>query len=128
MIYLDTKGHLMSDQSIDELHAFAQDIGLRREWFQDKVIPHYDLTSERMRTKAQAAGARLVTERDTVRLWRSPGTCFVCGSPGGTFGPGRHVWLCHQCDYEDYWRNKAQVEIGREYVAEIRAQGGAMNG
>lgn len=128
MIYMDTKGHLISDQSINELHAFAQDIGLRCEWFQDKVIPHYDLTSKRMRSKAQAAGARLVTVRHMVRLWRSPGNCFVCGNPLGTFGPGRHVRPCHQCEHEDYWRNQAQVEIGREYVAEIRAQGGAMNG
>lgn len=45
MIYTDRMGHLISDTNIDELHQFAEQIGLRREWFQDKPgRPHYDLT------------------------------------------------------------------------------------
>ena len=40
-------GHLQAD-SAEELHAFAQRLGLRREWFQSKPQrpenDHYDLT------------------------------------------------------------------------------------
>ncbi len=39
-------GHLQAD-TLDELHEFADRIGLRREWFQSKPRPendHYDLT------------------------------------------------------------------------------------
>lgn len=36
--------HLTAD-SLDELHQFAQSIGLKRAWFQPhSVMPHYDLT------------------------------------------------------------------------------------
>ena len=41
--------HLIAD-SLDELHAFAAKIGLKRYWFQDakKLHPHYDITTRRM--------------------------------------------------------------------------------
>jgi hypothetical protein len=49
--------HMTTDGPIGELHAFAQRIGLRREWFQEhKIMDHYDLTPK-MRAKAIAAGA-----------------------------------------------------------------------
>jgi hypothetical protein len=52
-------GHLMAD-TLDELHAFAQSIGLRREWFQTRPSrpekDHYDLTRAR-RDAAILAGA-----------------------------------------------------------------------
>ena len=35
--------HMKSDTSVEELHRFAQMIGLRRSWFQDKRAPHYDV-------------------------------------------------------------------------------------
>jgi hypothetical protein len=36
--------HLFAD-SLDELHAFAARLGLRREWFQEhRLLDHYDLT------------------------------------------------------------------------------------
>jgi hypothetical protein len=41
--------HLYAD-SVEELHAFASAIGLKRQWFQDKAdFPHYDLTARRRR-------------------------------------------------------------------------------
>lgn len=44
MIYFDRYGHLISSKSLEELHAFAEKIGLRREWFQYKdKQSHYDL-------------------------------------------------------------------------------------
>jgi hypothetical protein len=36
--------HLIAD-TLEELHFFAVcELGLRQDWFQDKRIPHYDLT------------------------------------------------------------------------------------
>lgn len=31
----------------DKLHEIAAKIGMRREWFQDKSLPHYDLVPTR---------------------------------------------------------------------------------
>ncbi|MBO0860580.1 MAG: DUF4031 domain-containing protein [Chloracidobacterium sp.] len=59
-------GHLVSDASIEELHRFAEGLGLRREWFQEKSIPHYDLTGE-VYDMALERGAKLVSSREIVR-------------------------------------------------------------
>ena len=49
--------HLIAD-SVEELHALADRIGLQRSWFQDKAsFPHYDVGSERIRELAIKAGA-----------------------------------------------------------------------
>ena len=48
-------GHLLTSD-LDELHEFAQKIGLKREWFQDTTFPHYDLTF-RKREQAIRHGA-----------------------------------------------------------------------
>jgi len=58
-------GHLVSDTSIEELHRFAEGLGLRREWFQEKSIPHYDLTGE-VYDLALKRGAQLVSSREIV--------------------------------------------------------------
>jgi hypothetical protein len=58
-------GHLVSDLSLDELHEFAAALGLRREWFQAKSIPHYDLTGE-VYEMAIELGATLVSSRHIV--------------------------------------------------------------
>ena len=48
--------HLVAD-SVDELHAFANALGLRRAWFQQKTrYPHYDVTIS-IREKALKLGA-----------------------------------------------------------------------
>ena len=40
----ETVCHLMAD-SLEELHEFADSIGLKRSWFQSSArFPHYDLT------------------------------------------------------------------------------------
>lgn len=40
--------HLWTDGDIEELHKFAQKIGLKRSWFQDKKnFPHYDLVASK---------------------------------------------------------------------------------
>ena len=59
--------HMFTDANIDELHAFAERIGMKREWFQDKRIPHYDLMPTRR--LAVACGAVEVDLREAVYLW-----------------------------------------------------------
>jgi hypothetical protein len=61
--------HLVSDTSIDELHAFAERLGIPQRAFQGD---HYDVTDE-LRDCAIAEGARAVTSRDVVRALRAAG-------------------------------------------------------
>jgi hypothetical protein len=69
MIYMDNIGHLMTDGDLEELHVFAEGIGLQRVWFQDrKKYPHYDLTSERKRRQAISSGAKVVNSRELILL------------------------------------------------------------
>lgn len=64
--------HMVSDTSEEELHAFAQRIGMRREWFQHEEThsgvthAHYDLTPGR-RARAIAAGAVEVQKTELAR-------------------------------------------------------------
>ncbi len=50
----------------EQLHEMAAKIGMRREWFQEKRLNHYDLTPSRRR-KAVAAGAIETNLRDWLR-------------------------------------------------------------
>jgi len=63
--------HLVAD-SLEELHRFARSLGLKACWFQAKGRarrhPHYDLTTARMRSKAIANGARVVTCRKELEI------------------------------------------------------------
>jgi Protein of unknown function (DUF4031) len=62
-------GHMQAD-SLDELHAMAEMLGLRRAWFQTKPgrpwHDHYDLT-ESKRGEAIRLGAIPVTWREAAR-------------------------------------------------------------
>ena len=56
---------------LDELHALARAIGMKRAWFQSHpLMPHYDLTPAR-REAALAAGAVFVPWRDQARARRA---------------------------------------------------------
>ena len=61
--------HLVSDTSIDELHAFARRLGIPERAFQGD---HYDVTDE-LRDCAIAEGAQAVSSRDVVRALRAAG-------------------------------------------------------
>ena len=50
--------HLIAD-SVEELMEFAVGMGLRREWFQAKSTPHFDLTAE---------GRKLAVEHGAIEL------------------------------------------------------------
>ncbi len=56
--------HLVAD-TLPELHAFANRLGLREVWFQEKsVYPHYDVTVS-VRNRALAMGASM-GDRQTI--------------------------------------------------------------
>ena len=61
--------HLASDASFEELHAFAEQIGLPRRAFERD---HYDVLAERF-DDAVAAGAQLVSSREIVRRLHAAG-------------------------------------------------------
>lgn len=66
--------HMVAD-SIDELHAFATALGLKRSWFQCPAsgktrIAHYDLTQGK-RSEAIALGATVIDRREFVRRLRA---------------------------------------------------------
>lgn len=58
--------HMIAD-TVAELHDFAKRIGLKREWFQPRSRPHYDLSRSR-RILALQAGAREVTRKELVAI------------------------------------------------------------
>ena len=70
MIYTDGV-HLITDGDLSELHEFAQRIGLKREWFQNKNIkhPHYDIWGE-IKERALENGAEVVSSKEIVRILR----------------------------------------------------------
>lgn len=56
--------HLIAD-SVEELIEFAESMGMRREWFQAKSTPHFDLTADG-RAIAVSKGAVELTNRQLV--------------------------------------------------------------
>lgn len=61
--------HLVSDQSYDELHVFAERLGVPRRTFQGD---HYDVPAD-LRERALAIGATAVDSRELVRRLRGAG-------------------------------------------------------
>jgi hypothetical protein len=66
-------GHMQAD-TIEELHAMAEQLGLRRSWFQSKPDKpwhdHYDLTRSK-RNQAIRLGAVSLTWREAVKRNRT---------------------------------------------------------
>ncbi len=60
--------HMLAD-TVDELHAMADRIGLARKWFQAKSTPHYDL-SQSKRKLAVEAGAKELDRKELVAVIR----------------------------------------------------------
>ena len=75
MIYVDDPIHPwrgkkwchMTADTLEELHSFAVDkLGLKLSWFQNKRIPHYDITASK-RLKAIKLGAIAITTEEAVQ-------------------------------------------------------------
>lgn len=60
--------HMIAD-TLEELHAMAQAIGMKREWYQSKSFPHYDLLRFR-REAAVSEGAVELDRRAFIRKLR----------------------------------------------------------
>jgi Protein of unknown function (DUF4031) len=58
--------HMVSDESLEELHEFAARIGLKSKAFQSVSHPHYDLRPSTRRLTV-SMGAEEVGMRDLVR-------------------------------------------------------------
>lgn len=57
--------HLVAD-SVQELHTFADQLGLKRAWFQEKTMyPHYDVTVN-VRVRALQLGAQPGDKRTII--------------------------------------------------------------
>ncbi|MER6284661.1 DUF4031 domain-containing protein [Streptomyces sviceus] len=61
--------HLISDTSFEELHVFADELGVPRRAFERD---HYDIPSHRY-ADVVAAGAKEVSSREVVRLLTGAG-------------------------------------------------------
>jgi hypothetical protein len=76
-VYVDSanipfRGHVMCHMiadTLDELHAMADAIGMQRRWFQPRSFPHYDLPQER-RAEAVRLGAVEVDRRGIAAVMR----------------------------------------------------------
>ena len=67
--------HLLTDGSLDELHRFAEQLGLRRDWFQREIDPrlgHYDLTPA-LRALAVQMGAVEMPSLELILLMERVG-------------------------------------------------------
>lgn len=60
--------HMLAD-TLDELHAMADRVGLKRKWFQNHGTPHYDLCQAK-RQLAIEAGAIVIGRKQVVALIR----------------------------------------------------------
>jgi len=60
--------HMVAD-TLGELHAMAEAIGMRRAWFQPASFPHYDVSLSRRRRAVQL-GAVEVDRRQLVAVMR----------------------------------------------------------
>ena len=64
--------HMFTDAlDLEELHLFAETIGMKRQWFQPhRVAPHYDLVPSR-RAHAVSLGAMEVGRKEASAIWKA---------------------------------------------------------
>lgn len=60
--------HMLAD-TVEELHAMADKIGIQRRWFQEKSTPHYDISLGK-RDLAIAYGAVVADQKMVVAIIR----------------------------------------------------------
>jgi hypothetical protein len=74
--------HMVSDVSLEELHAFAEGLGIPRRGFQGD---HYDVPEE-LRGEAVAAGASEVPGRELLRRLQGAGLRLTPAERRARFG------------------------------------------
>ena len=63
--------HIITDGELEELHEFANKLGLKKSWFQNKPKrPHYDAHKTK-RDKAIDLGAKEITTMEQIIILRS---------------------------------------------------------
>jgi hypothetical protein len=87
--------HMTTDGDVEELHRFAESIGLRRSWFQARSsTPHYDLTPSKRALAVQKGAVEETVQEGVLRRIAarkepaSLGTCSRCGAPLNNVSPG----------------------------------------
>lgn len=81
--------HMTAD-TLEELHAMAKRLGLKRAWFQQGSTPHYDLT-EPKRARALELGAAFVPAREQARK-RIMARVAEDAKPSGLTAPIHEHW------------------------------------
>lgn len=70
MIYSDGI-HIVSDKSLEELHAFAYIFSIARCWFDpNPKHPHYDIPKRRQKNFFETTDATKVSSKEVVRAVR----------------------------------------------------------
>ena len=108
----DRWAHLVSDESFDELHRFAQQLGLRRLSFQGD---HYDVPSG-LRVDAIRHGAVSVTGRELVTSLRAAGL----RRPGGGQPWTRVLEIAAGARFDEAARARIDTVLAAHLAAERR--------
>jgi len=66
LIYYDTQRHLVAD-TLQELHTFAAEVGIKRCWFDGGDHPHYDIPLY-LRSAVEDSRAKLVSSRKILEV------------------------------------------------------------
>ena len=62
--------HMMSDVSLDDLHQFAAENGIKRHFFHNnRMCPHYDIAEEQI-PQVKSAGAIQISSKEMVMIAR----------------------------------------------------------
>lgn len=64
--------HMIAD-SLEELHAMADAIGIKRMWFQNENTPHYDICLQKRRQAIELGAVEADRKKivELIRKWRN---------------------------------------------------------
>lgn len=63
--------HMMAD-TLEELHAMADAIGINRKWFQPESTPHYDICQSKRKLAIEKGALEMDRYKtvELIRMWR----------------------------------------------------------